>query len=175
MNKIATMLLLFVASCGNPQDEVVEVVGNDGHAVVVKTYEDNRGNCANGGTIIETYLDLDDSLTVTDDDQLQSTNTICNGVKGNTGITGATGPTGSAGSTNATIATNTDNNVVVVADCGSSKKAIAGGGTCAASRTLKESCSSDSSGNCQTSSLGRYWAIRCSGASNGNTAYATCL
>jgi hypothetical protein len=63
--------------------------GTNGHSIVSNSRTATGGECGTGGTALDVYTDLDDSLTYTVGDTLQNTLVAC---------TGAAGPTGAQGS-----------------------------------------------------------------------------
>lgn len=74
--------------------------GVNGHSVVSYYNEASYCECENSGSRLDMYLDLDDSLSATEGDQLLNSLVICNGLnglKGEQGETGAPGPQGVAG------------------------------------------------------------------------------
>lgn len=73
--------------------------GKQGHSIVSQVLEDD------GCIITEFYLDVDDSLSVTSADVLQSSNSVCNGTAGEDGLNGDNGLNGSDG-TNGTNGSN---------------------------------------------------------------------
>lgn len=53
--------------------------GDNGHSIVMQARSATRAECKRGGVVFEYYIDLDDSLDVTDGDQLQTSVIECNG------------------------------------------------------------------------------------------------
>jgi hypothetical protein len=101
MKKIfAVLALLSVIGC-SPDREVVEVIkgadGANGHAIASAFSEASQCECSNGGTRLDLYLDLDDSLSASEADQYQGSIIACNGLNGLNGENGAAGEQGPQG------------------------------------------------------------------------------
>lgn len=101
-------VLTALVSCG-PTKESVSVIegapgakGSNGHSLVSESTQLELGSleCASGGQSLDAYLDLDDSLSVSESDSYQSSIVACNGsngLDGAVGAIGAQGPEGVAG------------------------------------------------------------------------------
>ena len=79
--------------------------GANGHSMVSQFVESEGLDCTNGGTSLDIYLDLDDSLSVSEGDFYTGSLVACNGangLNGKDGEKGAAGPAGVAGPTGAT-------------------------------------------------------------------------
>lgn len=113
------LCLLFLAGCGpsttvqlipgptGPQGETgaTGATGANGHSLVSQTVAAGEIECATSGNRLDIYLDMDDSLSVSEGDQFQSALIACNGangLNGADGLAGATGATGATGDTGAT-------------------------------------------------------------------------
>ncbi len=90
---------LLLVSCA-PKREVVQIYkGQNGHSVV-SNYANAEGDlvCGDlGGSRLDIYLDLDDTLTVSEGDSYLNSLVACNGATGLTGEQGEAGPSGEAG------------------------------------------------------------------------------
>jgi hypothetical protein len=72
--------------------------GSNGHSLVSQFVETSCWlECANGGTRLDIYLDMDDSLSVSESDLYTGSLLACNGANGLNGQTGATGEQGPQG------------------------------------------------------------------------------
>lgn len=96
---LAVSLLLIGCSA---QKEVVTVIngepGQDGHSLVSQYMPATELECdSQGGSRLDIYIDLDDSLTASDSDRYQNSIVVCNGKNGLDGAVGATGPSGQDG------------------------------------------------------------------------------
>lgn len=105
-----TMLSIALLAC-SPRVEYVKgpqgdpgtqgPTGANGHSLVSETVEANSCECdENGGQQLNIYVDMDDSLTVSEGDQFQSGLVACNGangLNGTNGLPGADGPQGVPG------------------------------------------------------------------------------
>jgi uncharacterized protein YceK len=116
MKKILVMLAILASGC-SPDKEVVSVINGDdgkdganGHSIVSSFNEASQCECSNGGTRLDLFVDLDDSLTASESDLYQGSFVACNGanglngeqgVAGEQGPAGEIGPQGPAGSTGA--------------------------------------------------------------------------
>lgn len=107
-------LLLALAVGCSPAREVVEVyqgtpgaqgptgpvgpIGPNGHSLVSESVSASGCECdQNGGSRLDIYLDLDDSLSVSEGDLFQSSLVACNGRNGLNGTNGADGAPGLPG------------------------------------------------------------------------------
>jgi len=74
--------------------------GANGHSLVSQFVDSEEGiECCNGGTRLDIYLDLDDSLTVSEGDEFSNSLVACNGLNGRNGHNGETGSQGPRGYT----------------------------------------------------------------------------
>lgn len=105
MKKLVTFLtILSVIGC-SPNREVVEIVngrpgqdGANGHSLVSQYMSATELECdGQGGSRLDIYIDMDDSLTSSDGDIYQNSLIACNGRNGLDGAVGATGPQGLPG------------------------------------------------------------------------------
>jgi hypothetical protein len=103
--KYLIVMLLFVG-CGKKQKlELLKgdagADGKSAHSLVSQLVEVNAGLiCPNGGQSLDVYLDLDDSLNVSEEDKFQSSLIACNGengLQGEQGVQGEQGPQGLQG------------------------------------------------------------------------------
>jgi hypothetical protein len=96
MNKALLVLLLVVAACNKRTEEatVTAIDGKNGHSVVSVYNESSELECSNGGQRLDLYLDLDDSISVTEGDMFMNSLVTCNGLNG---LNGAQGPQGEPG------------------------------------------------------------------------------
>lgn len=108
--KAVFLVLGFIATLGCAQSETVLLkgpagqpgapgeVGAPGHSAVSLSRAASELECEVSGTAVDVYLDLDDSLSVTEGDTLQSGLVACNGANGLDGADGANGVDGADGS-----------------------------------------------------------------------------
>jgi hypothetical protein len=107
MKKLVLVLtLLGVIGCA-PRKEVVDVIngkdgnngrdGANGHSIVSAYSESSELECANGGTRLDLFVDMDDSLSASEGDVYQSSLVACNGLNGLNGIDGLDGTDGKDG------------------------------------------------------------------------------
>lgn len=103
---VAVVLSALVVACASKteeinlsaQDGVDGVNGANGHSLV--SQYNSVSNCAcdeQGGTSLDIYLDLDDSLTLTEGDLYQNSLIACNGRNGLNGVNGLPGAQGPQG------------------------------------------------------------------------------
>lgn len=71
--------------------------GSNGHSLVSQSVSASSIECPNGGSRLDIYLDLDDSLSVSDGDLYQGSLIACNGANGLNGADGAPGIQGPQG------------------------------------------------------------------------------
>lgn len=102
---LITVLLLLVG-CGRKTETVVGQNGQDGKDGISTGVEilQSANGCVNGGITIKTYLDLDSSSSLDQDEPVKQTAIVCNGADGNDGQDGADGQNGTNG-TNGTSVT----------------------------------------------------------------------
>lgn len=101
MKKFSVLLIgLLIAAC-SPDKEVVSIIkgnpggpGPNGHSLVSQYNNSSEIECQNGGTRLDIYLDVDDSLTASEGDIYQNSLVACNGGAGPQGIPGESGPQG---------------------------------------------------------------------------------
>jgi len=100
--KLVLMLLLLM-SC-NPKKEVVGFKdgdngkdGKNGHSLVSEYADASELECSNGGTRLDIFLDLDDSLSASEGDLYLNSLVACDGETGLSGIPGEVGPRGEIG------------------------------------------------------------------------------
>lgn len=112
---LLTLSLLALAACQEvdkvqliqgPQG-ATGIAGANGHSLVSQfvSIDSESLECTNGGTRLDIYMDMDDSLTVTDGDTYEGSLVACNGangLNGQDGIAGAQGPQGETGPQGAT-------------------------------------------------------------------------
>lgn len=106
MKKFLLMIasLALVTAC-SPDREVVTVIkglpGANGHSLVSQVTQPNGCACdEQGGSSLDIYLDLDDSLTLSEGDLYQNSLIACNGrngLNGSNGLDGAIGAQGEQG------------------------------------------------------------------------------
>jgi hypothetical protein len=97
-----TTLALLITSCG--QKESISLIkgedgkdGKNGHSLVSQ-YDSDLSECASGtGSRLDIYIDIDDSLDVSEGDKFQSSLITCDGSDGVDGDQGAIGPVGPQG------------------------------------------------------------------------------
>jgi hypothetical protein len=97
-----TTLALLITSCG--QKESISLIkgedgkdGKNGHSLVSQ-YDSDLSECASGtGSRLDIYIDIDDSLDVSEGDKFQSSLIACDGSDGVDGDQGAIGPVGPQG------------------------------------------------------------------------------
>lgn len=96
MRYLLMILLLLIVACDKRTDQatVTAVDGKNGHSVVSVYNESSELECSNGGQRLDLYLDLDDSLSVTEGDTFMNSLVTCNGLNG---LNGAQGPQGEPG------------------------------------------------------------------------------
>lgn len=105
MKKMWLVLLMIAISCDSTtvhlipgQDGMDGQDGANGHSLVSETTEVEGNACdENGGQSLDIYVDLDDSLSVTEGDLYQSSLIACNGSNGLNGEPGAPGEPGPPG------------------------------------------------------------------------------
>lgn len=102
---VMCLLVLVLSSCSAPR-EVVQVYkgapGLNGHSVVSSYVQENSFVCENGGTSLDMYLDMDDSLSVSEGDLYLNSLVACNGfngLNGQNGLDGTNGQDGAVGET----------------------------------------------------------------------------
>lgn len=97
---IVGITMLGMLGC-TPNREVVDVIhgnnGANGHSIVSQYNESVGCECAHGGTRLDLYLDMDDSLSATESDLYQGSLIACNGSNGLNGIDGLSGTEGEDG------------------------------------------------------------------------------
>jgi hypothetical protein len=90
------VLMLLLAAC--VKKETLQVVnGKDGHSLVSQYLEASDLECSDGGSRLDIYVDMDDSLTPSAGDRYQGSLVACNGQDGHDGQPGEQGPPGHAG------------------------------------------------------------------------------
>lgn len=107
MKRLCIIGLLALAAC-SPKRELVDVLsgkdgapGANGHSIVSQYQSASEVECSSGGSRLDMYLDLDDSLSASSADKYTNSVVVCNGsngLNGQQGTPGAQGPTGVAGS-----------------------------------------------------------------------------
>lgn len=80
-------------SCGVDREKVDVVNGKDGHSMAVSTAAVGfDAFCpASNGQVLQFWIDLDDSSTVSENDKPASSLIMCNGVNGAAGTSGTVG------------------------------------------------------------------------------------
>lgn len=116
MKKFTGLLLAMLVACAPAREIVTVINGNDGapglngHSLVSQYMDATELECQErGGSRLDIYIDMDDSLTPSDGDAYQNSLVVCtprdgtdgdDGTNGNNGINGhdgIAGPPGSAG------------------------------------------------------------------------------
>lgn len=97
MKRLAILFSVLLFGCSPVTHSGMSFKGADGHSIIPLTPGTLPGVCSNGGSSVDLYLDLDNTLSVTEGDLYQSTVFACNG------IDGAVGPAGPSGTMTATI------------------------------------------------------------------------
>lgn len=94
-------ILMAITACG-PRKETVKIYqgkdgkdGANGHSLVSEIVE--ASECIDGGNRLDIFLDMDDSLSVSEGDQYQSSLVACNGAQGEQGLVGEKGEQGEQG------------------------------------------------------------------------------
>lgn len=109
MRYVWVLMFLMMCSCA-PSATVDLIPGNEGprgatgatgangHSIVSQYLEASYCECGSaGGSRLDMYVDLDDSLEASEGDLYSNSLVTCNGAHGVQGVPGATGPQGSAG------------------------------------------------------------------------------
>ncbi len=98
------LVCLLVVGCGQAGRDGTDGLngtpghdGNNGHSIVTQSPGTLPFVCANGGSAVDLYMDMDDDLAVSSADVFQSTVFACNGANGADGQDGADGATGPQG------------------------------------------------------------------------------
>ena len=99
---LIAVLLLLSASCAKKEYDLVPGAngtdGKNGHSLVSQYMAATELECdANGGSRLDIYIDLDDSLTPSDGDRYQNSIVACNGLNGLNGTDGTDGTNGNNG------------------------------------------------------------------------------
>src|SRR5688572_25279810 len=89
MKKI--LILVLVAACTPKLEKVSIVKGENGHSMVSMFGQPSEAECELDGSRLDIYLDLDDSLTVSEGDLYQGSLIVCNGANGLQGLKGDAG------------------------------------------------------------------------------------
>jgi len=104
MKKLTVILVMLSVMGCSPKREVVEVInglngtnGLNGHSIASLFSEASHCECSNGGTRLDLYLDLDDSLSASEVDLYQGSIVACNGLNGLNGADGQNGMDGQDG------------------------------------------------------------------------------
>lgn len=105
MKKFLAFMVVAAALVGcSPDREVVDVIkgdpgapGANGHSISSSYNEATGCECENGGTRLDLFLDLDDSLTASEGDLYQGSLIACNGANGLNGQNGLDGTNGTDG------------------------------------------------------------------------------
>jgi hypothetical protein len=102
MKQLLLITLMVLASCGNPKVENVGVIagadgedGTNGHSLVSESV--SAEECENGGSRLDIFLDVDDSLDKSEGDLFQNSLIACNGEQGIQGLVGPEGEQGEVG------------------------------------------------------------------------------
>lgn len=98
---VVCVLGFFAIGCGTTETVMLKgpagapgVPGNDGnagHSLVSLPRSASENECLTNGSAVDVYLDLDDSLTVSEGDTLQSGLVACHGAPGVDGLDGVDG------------------------------------------------------------------------------------
>jgi hypothetical protein len=103
MNFRMTLMLALLVGCGAKREVVQFNDGKDGkdgkngHSLVSEFNDASDLECPNGGTRLDIFIDLDDSLTPTEDDKYLGSLVACNGANGKDGVDGEAGLMGPQG------------------------------------------------------------------------------
>lgn len=103
MKKLTLILAIIIAGCTVQLEEVKILKGDpgqdgaNGHSLVSQFVESCKLECQNGGSRLDIYLDLDDSLSVSEGDLYQNSLVACNGANGLNGEDGLDGADGTQG------------------------------------------------------------------------------
>lgn len=103
MKKFLVVCMFGLAAC-NPKRELVDIInganGANGHSIVSQYQAASELECSSGGSRLDMYLDIDDSLSANGADLYTNSLVVCNGMNGlngSQGVAGSQGPTGVAG------------------------------------------------------------------------------
>ncbi len=102
---IVLALYGLMVACMPESKTLVMVNGSNGHSLVSQVNTASELECTSGGTRLDVYLDMDNTLTASDGDLYQGSLVACNGsnglsgIDGQQGIQGAVGPQGEPGAT----------------------------------------------------------------------------
>lgn len=104
MKKLALLTIFAILAGCSIRPEVVQILkgdpGANGHSLVSEYGDSESLECRGGGSRLDIYVDLDDTLSVTEGDLFQGSLIACNGANGldgAQGIPGTPGPQGVAG------------------------------------------------------------------------------
>lgn len=103
MNKFLLLILAVVVIACDKRTDVATVTANDGkdgkngHSIVSMYNKSSELECLNDGQRLDLYLDIDDSLSVTEGDLYMNSLVTCNGLNGLNGIDGVNGQDGETG------------------------------------------------------------------------------
>ncbi len=104
---LALVATAVLAGCASRTDELTigarnGLNGSNGHSLVSQYVSCTQLECGEaGGTRLDIYIDLDDSLSATEADLYSNSLVACNGSNGLQGEPGSAGPTGETGPTGA--------------------------------------------------------------------------
>src|ERR1035437_9026875 len=88
------------------------LAGTNGHSLVSQFASISAGIvCANGGSSLDIYMDIDDDLLVSAPDSYLGSMVACNGANGLNGTNGLDGTTGATGSTGTNGTNGTDGSI----------------------------------------------------------------
>ncbi len=97
---ISIALIVFITNCASKTDQITLNAHNgaNGHSLVSQYAETSELECGEaGGTRLDVFMDLDDSLSATSGDLYQNSLVACNGSNGSNGLSGQPGEPGPAG------------------------------------------------------------------------------
>lgn len=106
MKVLSLFCLMFLVACGQgPKGDKGDPgvqgpmgpMGPNGYSLVSVYNSASALECANGGSRLDIYLDLDQSLSATSSDSYQSSLIACNGANGAQGVQGVPGAQGPQG------------------------------------------------------------------------------
>jgi hypothetical protein len=103
MNFRMVLVLTLLTGCGLKKETVQINDGKDGkdgqngHSLVSEFNDASELECPNGGTRLDVFIDLDDSLTPTEEDKYLGSLVACNGANGKDGQDGEAGLMGPQG------------------------------------------------------------------------------
>jgi hypothetical protein len=100
-NVMILLVMVLIAGCANDRNleaTVTAIDGRNGHSIVSEYKQSTQLECESSGSRLDMYIDMDDSLTVSQGDVYANSLIACNGLNGLQGIQGLPGTNGSNGS-----------------------------------------------------------------------------